>query len=420
MSAIASASTEPIRLTVRANFAWTLAGNIAHAGAQWVLILVLARFASAEVVGAYALALAVASPVFLLANLHLRTVHATDIGEEFSFETYLGLRLLSSAAAACVLLVSAVAGLGGSGGGILAALAIGKMLESLSDLFYGRFQLRERMAHIGKSMILRSMGVVMVMTLALKSGAGVVVGTWACAAVCAAALAFDAAAALSMEMTGKLRLDPDWGTMRRLARRVAPLSLVLLFVSLNANVPRYVLAALAGEREVGVFSALASLAVAANTLVMALGQSTSTRLALSFFAGDLTVFLRKGAVLLLLAVALGAAGITAAIAAGPQLLALLYGSAYAGASKAFRWVMVGGALSYVGAAAGYMLSSARCFTPQLPLLAGATLVTAIVSILLVPGLGVAGAAMGQAAGYLVQMMASFFVLGHWCRKQFAR
>jgi O-antigen/teichoic acid export membrane protein len=420
MSASACTTAQTARLSVGANFCWTLGGNLAQAGSQWMLFVILARLASPELVGAYALSLAVASPVFLMANLHLRTVLATDVAGEYSFDTYLVLRLISSGAAASILFACSVAFRDGTGGGILAALAIHKLMESLSELLYGRFQLRERMAQIGRSMILRAAGVMVALTIMLKTGAGVVAGFWACTLVAAVVFALDAVLLIARDMACGGWPDPDWRKMRVLVRQVAPLSLVLLLVSLNANTPRYILAALSGDREVGVFSALAALSVAANTLVMALGQTSGTRMALSFLGRDLAGFVRRSGVMLMTAAAIGAAGITVAFAAGSQLLGAVYGPGYAGSVKSFRWVMIGGALSYIGAAAGYVMSSARCFTPQLPLLAGVTLVTAASCFLLVPGRGIEGAAMGQAGGYLVQSLASLLILRHWCRRQFAR
>ena len=48
-----------------------LAGNMAYAAAQWLALVVLARWTTADAVGHYALALAVCGPVILFCNVPL-------------------------------------------------------------------------------------------------------------------------------------------------------------------------------------------------------------------------------------------------------------------------------------------------------------------------------------------------------------
>jgi hypothetical protein len=79
-----------------------LMGNGAFSLAQWARIAVLAKLASAALVGEYALALALANPVFMLANLQLSAVQATDARDRYEFSDFAMLRLLSSAAALAV------------------------------------------------------------------------------------------------------------------------------------------------------------------------------------------------------------------------------------------------------------------------------------------------------------------------------
>ena len=85
----------PLRVT----FAWTLVGNIIYAGCQWGMISVLAKLGSTTAVGQFSLALAITAPVFMLTNLALRGVQATDARCEFSFADYFSLRWLGTAIA---------------------------------------------------------------------------------------------------------------------------------------------------------------------------------------------------------------------------------------------------------------------------------------------------------------------------------
>src|SRR5580700_4270976 len=82
--------------SIRANFAWTLAGYAVYAGCQWGMLVALAKLGTPAMVGQFALGLAATAPLLMFANLQLRTVLATDTRGEYAFSDYLGLRLSST------------------------------------------------------------------------------------------------------------------------------------------------------------------------------------------------------------------------------------------------------------------------------------------------------------------------------------
>src|ERR1017187_7483394 len=102
-------STQPILQTtgsatitsprLRTTFTWTLVGNTVYAGCQWGMISFLARLGSTSAVGQFALAFAVTAPIFMLTNLFLRGVQATDARSEFRFGDYFTLRVIGTGAA---------------------------------------------------------------------------------------------------------------------------------------------------------------------------------------------------------------------------------------------------------------------------------------------------------------------------------
>ena len=59
-------------LSLRSNFAWVLAGNLVYAACQWGMIVALAKLGSSYMVGQFSLGLAIATPVLMFTNLHLR------------------------------------------------------------------------------------------------------------------------------------------------------------------------------------------------------------------------------------------------------------------------------------------------------------------------------------------------------------
>ena len=73
-----AATTEPMTpgLSLRSNFAWVLTGNVIYAACQWGAIVALAKLGSSFMIGQFSLGLAIATPVLMFTNLHLRAVQA--------------------------------------------------------------------------------------------------------------------------------------------------------------------------------------------------------------------------------------------------------------------------------------------------------------------------------------------------------
>lgn len=398
-------------LPLRVNFAWMLIGNLIQAGAQWGVVVVLARLGSPDDVGGYALALAVVSPVFLFSNMHLRAILATDVGLETRAGTYFSLRVASSSMAAMALLVAAWFR-NSQQGLVLAGLTTVKAFESISEVLYGEMQRTEQMDRIGKSMAARWGGTLVVTAVAMTWSGNLPTALVSMALVSAAVVISDLQAIQAVPWRSSFR------DMKQLALSAAPLGLLMLMVSLNAAIPRYFLAGLSSQSAVGVFAAISYLSIALNTLVMAAGQAGGTAMARSFWARDGLAFASQSAKLLAMALALGFVGVGVALWKGSDLLQLLYGPCFASESAPLTWLMMAGALSYVASAMGYMLASARCFHRQLPALVLTSLTTALCCHLLIPQDGVVGAAKAQFAGYAVQTVLSFLLLIYSCTRRF--
>lgn len=389
------------------NFLWALAGNVFYAAAQWGVIVLLARLGNPATVGQFALSLAITSPILTLTSLQLRTVLATDVSGRFRFGHSVALRILGTGA---FLAVVAVVGLAGRYDQatltVLAAVTVMKASESLTDVGYGVLQSRERMARIAASQILKGGTSLALMLAAIVLSGSCLAGIIALSAgFVLTLLVFDFETVRQETGPRKWRPDWHWPSIAGLLNLSWPLGSTLLLASLNANIPRYVLEHDRGVREVGVFSAIAYIAVSANLLVMALGQALAPRMAKAY-GTDMPRFRRLSRRLFAAAAAVGVIGLTASLLAGNWILELLYGAEYAGEKSVFVWLMIAGIISFSASAAGFSLTSARYFRVQFPVLIVACLVTFGSCALLVPSMGLAGAAIGQACGSAVQLLLS--------------
>lgn len=398
------------RLSLRTNVAWTLAGNVVYAGCQWAMLIVLAKLGTPADVGMFSLGLAVTAPVMLLANLQLRQLQATDARGEYLFGDYLALRLATTALALAV-----VGGIVAAGGydrsTALTVLWIGlaKAFECISDVYYGLLQQQERMDRISQSMIVKGPLSLAAMAAGVYLSGSVVGGAAGLAAAWALLLAgFDMPSAAwltrraAAEQTAQAAagsLAPRWHgpTMLRIAWLALPLGVVMMLISLNANLPRYFIEGRLGADQLGIFAAMAYLMQAGAQVVHAVGQAATPRLARYYAADDPRDFHRLLRRLLLIGAVLGAGGVTVALVAGRWVLTLLYKPVYAERADVFLVLMAAAAFTYLSSMFGYAATAARHIRSQPVIYGGMVLATAASCLLLIEPYGLMGAALAVLA-----------------------
>jgi O-antigen/teichoic acid export membrane protein len=277
------------QLSLRKNFYWTFAGNAVYAGCQWAMLMALAKLCRPEQVGLFALGLATTAPILMLTNLQLRAVQATDARDEHPFAEYLALRLLGTALALLVAIVVAFAvGRDPLGIAVIIAVAVAKGVESISDIVYGLFQSRESLDLMATSMLIKGPLSLAALACLVWLSRDVLLGTLGLVAAWTLVLfAYDLPLAAKV-LGGWKFLRPVFraGTSLRLLRTALPLGLVMMIVSLTNNVPRYFVERDLGARDLGFFAALSAVTAAGVTVVGALGQSATPRMARLFANGD--------------------------------------------------------------------------------------------------------------------------------------
>ena len=177
-----------------------------------------------------------------------------------------------------------------------------------------------------------------------------------------------------------------------LLRTSLTLGVIAFLVSLLPSIPRYFIAGSIGERQLGIFTATAFLVSTGNLIITAMGQSAFVRLAKLYATGEIRRFNSLLLKLVGIAAALGLAGIGVAVFFGHLLLTLLYRPEYAEHTDVLVAMMVGGAMSYIAAQMASAITSARCFGPQIPVLASSVAAAALSSYFLIHSRGILGAA----------------------------
>jgi O-antigen/teichoic acid export membrane protein len=111
-----------------------------------------------------------------------------------------------------------------------------------------------------------------------------------------------------------------------------------------------------------------------------------------------------------LGVVLGACGVLLAAWAGGLVLRVAYRPAFESHAGLLLAVMTSAIFVYVAVVLGYVITSARSFLSQLPLQAAVAATSAGTSWLLVPSLGLKGAAAAVAAAACVQICGGVLIL----------
>jgi O-antigen/teichoic acid export membrane protein len=393
--------------SLRRSFSWTLFGNVVNAGSVWLVLVVLAKLGTPEMVGGFAYALAVTAPVILLVNLHLRPILATDASGHHPVASYFALRGVGTGLALLTFLVLAAFAPSGVAPIVLAAGAA-RAVESLGDIGYGLFQRHERMDLIARSMAMKG-----ILSVATFTGVLSITGNVAYAAVAmamASGLVLVAYDAPRLRRLARPVQDPPSSVpstlpaVRRLARTALPLGFVMFLLSVNANVPRYFVEHSLGMRELGIFSAVMHLVAAGTTVFAALGETTLPRLALHLVERRREPFLRLLSTLIALGVALGFGGALLAAVYGREVLSAVYRPEYGQAHGVLFWAVLASTLVYVASALGYAALAMRAFRAQLPLGIATTAVNIGACLLLVPRWGLPGAVAAASLAATAQLL----------------
>lgn len=379
--------------SLRANFAWTFAGNVLYGACQWGMLSVLAKLGNPSIVGQFTLGLAVAAPVFMFTNLQLRAVQATDVSVETGFANYFTLRLLSTLLGLmAIVALLPFAGTSSSVRVVILLVAVSKCIECMSDVTAGLLQREEQLKRVAISLMMRGVASVLVFSLTFAYFRNLALSVAAMSVVwLAVLLLYDTRNVRELIGHHEVFFRLDRVELLRLAMLGLPLGWVATFASLNVNIPRYFLQHYLGLADQGIYASLAYLVVAINLVVAALSVSVTTRLARLFADGDRRQFVRLLTKLSMLGVLIAAVGVPLTFLVGRPLLTLLYRREYADHVGLLALFVGIAGLGTIGTFLFCGLTATRTFRAQVPVYFAAMLIAAVGSALLIPRFGLIGA-----------------------------
>ena len=316
-------------ISMRANFIWTMLGNIVYSGSNWLTLVILAKLCALVLVGRYSLGLAVCAPIFAFADLRLRAIQSTDTKSEFNFCDYLMLRLITTAISIIIVLALVIlTDYHLPTKYVIVAVALIFVFESLGDIHFGVFQFYESMDKIAVSMALKGIISIISLTLIVHFTRSVLNGVLITAASYALIVfLYDIPNARQLMRNYQkeyVYFAFNKKNIIKLAKTAFPLGVSTSINTFQSKVPTYFIMGAFGERQVGIFSAMIALIGLSDRIINALGQSAGPRLAKLFAANKTSDFKKLLMKLVFIGIAVGVSGMLISLLFGKQILTIVY------------------------------------------------------------------------------------------------
>lgn len=369
---------------------WMLVANLSPALSMWLIAILIARSFGAEALGLFAFTNAIVTPIMLVMQLPLRTLHITGQDAGSDFQSLLGLRLAMIAAG---LTVIALAGWlltdSATALAVMTAVAIYRACDSYCDLLHAGLQRSDQLGSIAFLVASRSLLVSAVALSCTMFHMSLEALTFAMAAISMiTSIMLDTRVCKQHAAKWPLRIGMEF--VHSHAGRILPLSVTQGLNALSGNVPRYIVQAYGGSHMLGLYAVLEHVALATSMLVNALGQSMTAPLARLWNAGRSEEFRREAKRLLLGSIFIGGAILAAVLLCAEMLLEFVYGPEFFPV-KPFLGVASFTALAMgIVSAIGYSLTAIGAFSQQAKLLVASTAVSTIIGVLAVPAFGLRG------------------------------
>jgi O-antigen/teichoic acid export membrane protein len=365
---------------LRANATWVLVGNTVLAAARQLIFILIAKLENAEVLGQYRWSVAFCVPTITICSFGIRTLLATDARRDVQFSEYFGFTLVAMAVGLAIVFGMSMLNHADAYTVTLVMLvAIWTAVESISDTFAGLFTRDERMDYLAKASILQAVLICVLLTAGLVVGKDLrwgVVGLLLAALLRLTAYEFPAARKCLQATESEF---PDlagahsstifpkfhWQTGRRLLSMGLWLAIVLYLLALCDAIPCYVIKDQLDDAAVGIFSALLSVTLAANLLVLSICQAMVPRLAVTYFQRQRAAFLGLCSRAILVAVGVGILALLGSLVIGKPVLAILFKPKYADSIGLFNILLLGTIVNSVGNILGTAVTSMRQFKLQI-------------------------------------------------------
>lgn len=391
------------------NFSWSFIGSLIYAFSQWLLLVIITRIGSAYDAGLYSLGLAISAPFILLLNLNFTALQSTDLTVKYGFHTFKMVRIIGNLS--FIFLFSFGLFLTNYGFEIVVIIfliALNKVIESFSELYYGLFQYHERLDIVSISIIVRALAGVIFFGLGYYFFQKLYVAIIFLIIVWLLNLLL-----YDCKMGNKFLINLSKNIQNKnimnLLKIGIPLGIVSFLASFNVNVPRVYLERYLTLEDLGYFSAVFYMVLIIGKFMTSLSSTLLPRMARLFEQNNKATFLTILKILILLLLLFSLAVINISYYFGGQLLTLFYGEEYVPLKMLLVLIMVYGLFNYLGFVFEVGLNAMKIYQFRLTNEILTTLVIILSSSLFIPHFGINGAAIALIISSCVKGCLQFII-----------
>lgn len=398
------------QLSLKENFSWNFMGSVVYSLSQFLILVLLNKLGSPAMVGLYSIGLAITTPIIMLTNLQLRQIQATDTTDDYVFNDYFGLRIITGLVAIIFTIVIIIFSNYELHKSIIILLVVlNKVVDSYSDVIYGQLQQRERMDYIGKSRVMKGILTLVVVGLMLLMTEDLIFSLVALNLTWVLTFWFYDRNKVKL-FINNVKPFFNFKKMKKLTVLALPLGVVMMLGSLDTNLPRIIVEKILGEDALGYFTSIAYLIVAGNLFIQSIGQAFSPKLAKLYKKNSLKSFYKIIIMLILLGMTIGIIGLLISLLFSDLILSLLYDVSYTEYSYLLILIMVSGIFNYSASFLGYSITAMRLFKIQPYIGLVGVIVTTTSSLILIPQFELTGAAYTLIIGSIAHFLARLIVI----------
>lgn len=402
-------------LSLKNNSIWNLFGSMMYALTQWGILIAIAKLGSPEMVGIFTLALAITAPMVLLFRFNLRSVVVSDSEEEYTFNDYYTLRIISTVVFVISIAIITLFYLPNwEIIMIIIIFSLSRAIESVSDILHGQMQRYGRLDITAKSRIIKGLISLIVFVSAMYITESLIISisayflSWLIVLII-----YDYPKASQFTV---IKYNYNKKIMKNLFKLSIPLGIAQLISSLSGNIPRYILEYFEGPVVLGFYGSIMVIIAAGDNFVTAISAAVLPRLSKLYYNKELIKYLKLVLKFMILIIIASLIVIISVKLYGEEILTIIYTPEYGLYGEEFFYFAIFGFIIYSNKMFETALVSTRVFKIQPYINVCSLTIIILFSIYLIPKIGLMGALYSLMIGKIVELIIRIISLTYLLKK----
>ena len=241
--------------SLKSSMIWNAFGNAVYLACQWLITILVANIGNFTDAGLLSIAMSVSATFQTFALFGIRNYQVSDINEKYSDGTYVSFRIITCIAALlCCAAFSVIIGYTLDTVLCIILFMLFRLAENFSDVLHGILQKNGRLDIVGKSFVIKGVGILALFLIGYYATKSLSVGLLLMSSFSIlSTVFFDSVMTLKIK---KFRLDLKLKNSFSLAKETLPLCIYLFLSAAIATVPKLILEKNSSEEILGIYSSI--------------------------------------------------------------------------------------------------------------------------------------------------------------------